>query len=256
MADRPRKGPGWYVISLRPRGEHGGLRQAAARAGAGLIALSPWRLQLRRGAATQRALAAALAAPAVVFTSPAAVRAAVKLRALPVGPGRQWCAVGAGTAAALRRAGVREVQVPQRMDSEGVLALPVLQALDGVEVGLVTAPGGRDLLAPALEARGARLRRADVYARLPVAPAPTAVAMLCRVDAPLALALSSGDALQLALRALPDSAADRLRSAQVLAASTRLAALASELGFGDITVAAGPRPGQLVAAARLPVAAG
>lgn len=238
------------MISLRPRGEHGGLRQAAARAGAGLIALSPWRLQLQRDAATRRALAAALAAPAVVFTSPAAVRAAVKLQPLPSDPGRHWCAVGAGTAAALRRAGVPEVHAPERMDSEGVLALPVLQALAGVEAGLVTAPGGRDVLEPALEARGARVHRADVYARLPVAPAPSSVALLCRTQAPLALALSSGEALQLALRALPDAAADRLRSARVLAASRRLALLADGLGFRDITVAAGPRPGQLVAAAR------
>ncbi|HEY0501903.1 MAG TPA: uroporphyrinogen-III synthase, partial [Lysobacter sp.] len=48
--------PGWYVISLRPRGEHAPMRRAAARAGAGLIALSPTRLRLRDDEPTRRAL--------------------------------------------------------------------------------------------------------------------------------------------------------------------------------------------------------
>lgn len=250
MRSRLPEPPGWYVISLRPRGGHAGLRQAAARADAGLVALSPWRLALPADAATRHALGAALAADRVVFTSPVAVRAAAQLQPLRVRPGQVWCAVGAGTAAALRRAGVRDAQVPARMDSEGVLALPALQAVDGVEVGLVTAPGGRDLIAPALTGRGARIRRADVYRRDAVAPAPAAVAALCRIDAPTALALSSGEALRLVLATLPPEALAKLRQAQVLAASARLAALARECGFGDVVQARGPRPGQLVAAAR------
>ncbi|MEG3193171.1 uroporphyrinogen-III synthase, partial [Lysobacter sp. D1-1-M9] len=48
--------PEWYVISLRPRGQHDGLRRAAARHGAGLIALSPWRLQARDDDATRAML--------------------------------------------------------------------------------------------------------------------------------------------------------------------------------------------------------
>lgn len=236
------------MISLRPRGGHSGLRAAAARAGAGLIALSPWRLVLRGDAATRAALDAALAAPIVVVTSPAGVRAAAALRPLR-DVGTRWCAVGAGTAAALRRAGVRAVDAPARMDSEGVLALPALQDVAGAAVGLLTAPGGRDAIAPVLTARGAQVRRADVYAREVLAPPPSAVAALERIGAPCALALSSGEALRQVFAALPPAAADRLRRAQVLAASERLAALARSLGFDDIVRAAGPRPGQLVAAA-------
>jgi uroporphyrinogen-III synthase len=250
MAERPRGAPGWYVISLRPRGEHAGLRQAATRAGAGLIALSPWRLVLPGDAATRHALDRALDTDCVVFTSPVAVRAAAKLGPLRVRPGQVWCAVGAGTAAALRRAGVREVQAPGRMDSEGMLALPALEGIGDREAGLVTAPGGRDAIAPVLAERGARVHRADVYRREAVAPAPSAVAALCRIDAPTALALSSGEALRLVIAALPPEAAARLRQAQVLAASARLAALALECGFEDVVQARGPRPGQLVAVAR------
>lgn len=241
-----RSPPGWYVISLRPRGEHDALRRAAARRGAGLIALSPWRLRLRDDDATRRALAAALSAPVVLVTSPVAVRAAAALSPLRRAPGQQWYAVGSGTARALHRAGVTQVQAPSRMDSEGLLAMPGLQSLQDVEVGFITAPGGRGLLVPSLQSRGARVLRADVYEREAVVPPPRAIAQLHRAAAPTALALSSGEALQLALATLPADALARLRQARVLAASERLATMAREHGFTDVVVARGPAPGDLL----------
>src|SRR3546814_12885773 len=45
---------------------------------------------------------------------------------------------------------------PQRMDSEGLLALEPLQQVSGLTIGLVTAPGGRGELQPALQRRGAQ----------------------------------------------------------------------------------------------------
>jgi len=243
-----RRAPSWYVISLRPRGEHDALRRAAAQYGAGLIALSPWRLQLRDDARSRADLRVALTAARVVFTSPAAVRAAHTLQPLKARRGQHWCAVGAGTAAALRRAGIAEVAAPTRMDSEGLLALPALQQVQGLDIGLVTAPGGRGEIAPALQARGARVLRADVYARDPVALAPRALQQLEAVDAPLALALSSGEALQRVLAVLPAELAIKLRRTHVAAASERLRALAREQGFTDVDLATGPRPAQLLAA--------
>lgn len=239
-------GPRWYVISLRPRGAHAPLRRAAKAAGHGVVALSPWRIALRDDAATRGALQVALAARATVFTSPAAVAAAHALAPWP--PALHAVAVGAGTAAALRRAGVRGVDHPARMDSEGLLALPVLADVDGVDIGLVTAPGGRGLIAPALRERGARVHRADVYAREPVAPSPRALATIARLDARLAIAASSAEALQRTLDAVRGPVRERLLGARVLAASARVAALARSLGFADVVAAAGPRPAQLVAA--------
>ena len=251
-----RSTPSWYVISLRPRGDHEAMRRAAARYGAGLIALSPWRIVLRDDERSRADLRAALAASRIVFTSPAAVRAARSLQAFTPRRDQHWCAVGSGTAAALRRAGVSAVQAPARMDSEGLLALPALQDVSGQDVGLVTAPGGRGEIAPALQARGATLRRADVYAREAVPLPARALQQLREVGAPLVLALSSGEALQHALAALPAELIAKLRRARVVAASERLRTLAHEQGFGDVVVAAGPRPADLIAAAagRDPVA--
>lgn len=244
-----RASPQWYVISLRPRGEHAALRRAAAHHGARLIALSPWRLDRRDDDDTRAALRKALDAPRVLFTSPAAVLAASALQPLRLQRGRLWFAVGSGTAAALRRAGVADVATPARMDSEGLLALPGLQDVAGTTIGLVTAPGGRGLLAPELQARGAQVLRADVYARVPIAPAPRALAALRETAAPLVLALSSGEALQLTLATVPDDIAAILRGIRVVAASERLAALARGLGFTDVITAPGPRPRDLLDAA-------
>ena len=69
---------GCTVISLRPSGTHDGMRRAAAKQGARLLALSPWRLRDRADPRTRATLATALGAPRVVFTSPAAVAAAAK----------------------------------------------------------------------------------------------------------------------------------------------------------------------------------
>lgn len=238
-----------YVISLRPVGGHAAMRRAAAAHGMRVLALSPWRIEPRRDEATRAALAAALAAEVVLFTSPAAVRAAAALQDLRAAPGQAWTAVGAGTAAALRRAGVAEVAAPTRMDSEGLLALPALQGLSGRRVGMVTAPGGRGLIAPTLAARGAQVLRAEVYARVPVAPSPRVLAQLRGLDGPAWLALSSGEALQRLLQSLPDALLPRLRQARVVAASARLAAQAQAAGFADVHVAADARPASLLAAA-------
>jgi uroporphyrinogen-III synthase len=250
MPNRPSaEAPEWYVISLRPRGEHAALRRATARRGGGLVALSPWDLRDREDDATRSTLRDALAAPRVVVTSPAAVCAAAHLQPLRTLPGQAWFAVGSGSAAALRRAGVATVSAPTRMDSEGLLALPGLQNIDGSTVGLVTAPGGRGALLPALQSRGARVIRADVYERVPLAPTPRAVAALRALVAPMVLALSSDEALQLVLAGLPEDVAAKLRAATVVAASQRLADLARGHGFaGQILIAGGPRPRDLIAA--------
>ncbi|MCD9027788.1 uroporphyrinogen-III synthase [Luteimonas sp. BDR2-5] len=241
---------GYYVISLRPRGGHAPLRRAAARLGARLFALSPWRIARHDDPATRAALRAATMADRVVFTSPAAVAAAARLQPLATAGAGTWLAVGSGTAQALRRAGVDTVVAPTRMDSEGLLALPAMQLAPGDSVGLVTAPGGRGHIAAAVAAVGATLRRADVYARVPVAVSDARVAALLRCDGPWLLPLSSGEALQCVDDQLPDAARARLRGARVLAASDRLAALARELGFSDIRRAADARPASLLAAAR------
>ena len=236
----------WTLVSLRARGDHLALRRAAARHGGRLLALSPWTLQACTDEASRQRLAEVLQLPVLVFTSPAAVRAAAALQPLQALPGQHWLAVGAGTAAALRLAGVTAAQAPRRMDSEGLLALPALAAAP--RVGLVTAPGGRGMLTPALQARGSTVLRAAVYERVPLALADADIQRLLALQAPASLALSSGEALQLLLAQVPANLADALREARVVAASERLAQLARDAGFAHVSTASSARPAALVSA--------
>ncbi|RYY94498.1 MAG: hypothetical protein EOO24_24625 [Comamonadaceae bacterium] len=210
---------GWTVVSLRPRGQHQALRAAAARACARMLALSPLAIDVRTDAGSGLALRDALAADLVLFTSPNAVSAAAVLGRVRNQRGRSVLAVGEGTRHALQRLGVDALS-PTRMDSEGLLAMPALRDIGGRRIGLVTAPGGRNRLAPALQARGAELRRADVYARMPVAITDARWQALARAlanPAHVLLALSSAEALDArvdSLRQLQRTQAQRLQQAE------------------------------------------
>lgn len=243
------KDAGWYVISLRPQGGHEALRRAAARRGAGLLALSPWRIAVREDEAARAALARALQGDLVLFTSPAAVAAAARLQHLQAAPGQTWLAVGSGTAHALRRQGIARVSAPARMDSEGLLALPELQAIAGKRIGFVTAPAGRNLLAPGLAERGARLERADVYERTDVAVSARSLRALEQLRAPACVLISSGGALERLVAQLPSTALETLRRLPAIAASERLATQASQTGFARVLQAAGPRNAHMLDAA-------
>ncbi|RYE95387.1 MAG: uroporphyrinogen-III synthase, partial [Oxalobacteraceae bacterium] len=220
----------WTLISLRPSGEHAPLRRATARQGGRLLALSPWRLQTNDTPQALAALRQALQAPIAVFTSPAAVHAAHRLAPLQRPAQAQWVSVGDGTARALQACGIDTVLRPARMDSEGLLALPLFrQPLQAV--GLITAPGGRGMLAPALEQRGARILRADVYQRVGLRLRASAVRTLADVLPASVLALSSAEALTLVLQQLPASLIDALRQRPVVASSERMLESARLAGF-------------------------
>ncbi len=238
----------WTVLSLRPRGQHAGLRTAATRSGARLLALSPIAIDILDDSDARRSLAVALASDIVLFTSPNAVRASAALAPLHARRGQHWMAVGAGTRRALARRGIDAV-APVRMDSEGLLGLPQLANVQGRRIGLVTAPGGRGVLAPSLAARGATVLRANVYARRTVTLSPARCAALgeaLRDPDRVLLALSSGEALDALLAQAPPR---NLHKVAVVAASARLAEAARAAGFTRVAQASDARPAALLRAA-------
>ena len=239
------------VLSLRPRRQHASLRAACARHGARLLALSPIAITRLDDLQTRTTLRTALAASVLLFTSPNAVRAAAALQALRPRRGQVCLAVGAGTQRALQRLGITAI-APSRMDSEGLLALPALARPQENTIGLITAPGGRGLLQPALQARGAHVLRADVYARQPVQiPAHRwrQLGVLLHSPGQRLLAVSSLDALQALLLQTPPGLLPALQQVQVVAASARLAQAAQQAGFNRVHTATSARPAALLQAA-------
>ncbi|HHW4679293.1 MAG TPA: uroporphyrinogen-III synthase [Xylella sp.] len=237
----------WYLLSLRPANNHTALRYAVARHGGKLIALSPWRLRHCNDPDTRAALASALAAPTVIFTSPEAVRAARALQPLSPVHRQIWSCIGASTARLLQHCGIANVLHPTQMDSEGLLAL--LEQHPSTEVGLVTAPGGRGLLPQKLSERGIRLHRADVYERQPLPLRAAALHTLERTASRSVLALSSAEALALLLPQWPEHLRITLYQRPVIATSTRLEDMARAKGFITVYRATGPLPHQLAATA-------
>lgn len=256
---------------MRPSGQHAIVKRAAAALGASTISLPGLRLRVREDSATRHALADALDCERMIFSSPAAVRAATRLqmpatvrkRAVagprtirkPVASAKPLAsikavtlAIGLSTARALRHAGVPSVIVPASATSEGLLALTELQHVSGKRFGLITAPGGRGLLAAALRARGANLRVAEVYTREPAKLTQRHVEALLAAAGSGALLLTSGEALANVLGALPDAARLRLFDCTVVASSDRLAEIARATGFARIVTAAGTQPRELLAA--------
>lgn len=82
-------------------------------------------------------------------------------------PESHYLAVGESTQSALQQATKQAVQVPSlSTDSEGLLALPVLQAVADKRVLILRGKGGRDLLHKKLQARGAQVDFLESYQRV------------------------------------------------------------------------------------------
>lgn len=237
---------GWYVISLRPLGEHAGVRRAARQFAASTFAVSTLRL---RPLAAAAALRRALRCKRVVVTSPAAARHAHAQVALSARPGQRWFALGGGTAAALHRRGVAQVLLPERgSDSEALLAHPDLQRVAGETIALISAPGGRGLLASSLQARGAELQVAEVYRREPRPPGEARLRALTDLPMHSAVLLTSSDAFAVLWQALDATARHALLQRPCVASSPRLREQAQAFGFATVLQAADARPASLLAA--------
>lgn len=225
--------------------------RAARALGATGVAVPGLRLAAREDTATRAALDSALAAEFVIFTSPPAVRFAMRLRmetATSWHPSSRVFALGAATAAALRRAGVGDVVVPARADSESLLALAQLENVRDRSIGLVTAPGGRGLLAPRLRAGGAQVVVAEVYERRPPRLTARHRQALLTTGGHRAVCITSGEALANVLGALASDARTQVLAAVAVVSSARLRDVAAAAGFREIILAEATTPGALLAA--------
>lgn len=244
---------GASVIVTRPAASAGPLRRRIRTLGGVAIGLpgSVLRVASSDRAAIRAALAAARTADVAIFVSPAAVKFAfAALPKLRFSRSTRVCAVGAATARALHRRGIRNATWPhERQDSEGLLALPELDNLRGRRVALIGAPGGRELLAQTLRARRARLARVEVYRREAPRYSARQLAALEQAQAPLLLLVSSAEALANLRAALPLHLFARLAAGEIVVSSERLAGFARSSLFANVHVATGPAPMDLLNAA-------
>ncbi len=247
----------WHLLSTRPDALNAPLSLAVSSAGGSLIPLESMDIETRLTDDTVTRLLSALRESVVVFTSPTAVNVAAEVLDLPGALNRRIVvATGAGTQKTLVNRGVRQARAPDRMDSEGLLGMPVLTDVDGVGIGLVTGEGGRGMLQPSLIARGARVTRADIYARVPRTISAAEWDRVCAAEGMRILAITSAEAFEALLPQIPEAA--DFAQWRFVVGSRRLMESASSAPLGHLlhvvekgfcAVARSPMPEDLVHAA-------
>ena len=230
---------GASVIVTRPSATAESLVRGVRALGGTAIRLPGMRLAAADDAAAVRAsVLAARNADIWIFTSPSAVHFFLGL-AVPFSPAAsaRVLAVGAGTARALAIHGIAALAPAQLQSSEGLLGESVLAAPQGQSIVIIDAPGGRDLLVPVLQERGARVERIGVYQRLPPRLTRRQLETFDHAERPWISLVSSGLALTQLLAALPSGLGQRWQAEALIVRSTRLAGQALAAGFADIHLA-------------------
>ncbi|MDF2690897.1 MAG: uroporphyrinogen synthase [Gammaproteobacteria bacterium] len=104
----------------------------------------------------------------VIFVSPNAVAYSfAALNQLQKQRLQQTCliAIGVGTAKALEQQGCENIVFPEQADSEGLLALPILQEVAKQKVYIFRGQAGRELIANSLVAKAATIEYIESYIR-------------------------------------------------------------------------------------------
>ena len=248
---------GATLIVTRPAALSVALKRRIVAQGGAALSLPGIGLRATPGpAATRAALRKARNADMAIFISPIAVRYAFALLpTLGFARATRVCAMGAGTARALARRGVRGVIWPTtRQDSEGLLALPEFARLRGRRVVLIGAPGGRDVLPGTLRARAALLQSIHVYQRSAPRLTRRHFDALALAAPPLLTLLSSAEALHNLRAQLPVPLFARLAAGDAIVSSLRLAQAARRVGFARTHIAASAGVIDMLGAANLALA--
>lgn len=142
----------------------------------------------------------------------------------------RFAAIGPSTAAALQAFGVGQVLTPaSRFDSESLLTLPDMHAMEGKRVMIFRGVGGRELLAETLSARGASVVFAECYRRTNPQRDAGELTRLWQNNQLHALVVTSSEALRNLIALAGD--ADWLRHTPICVNHERIAIQAREHGL-------------------------
>lgn len=227
---------GLNIVVTRPREQAAGLAQRIEQLGGRALLLPLLEIE---AVSDDRALHEQLSrlnqADLAIFISPNAVQygmAAIRTSgALP--PSLKFAAVGQGSAKALRELGIGRVIAPAtRFDSEGLLALPELQDVDGRRVMIFRGDGGRELLGDTLKARGATVEYVTCYLRSKSAVDGSALL----AASPDAITVTSSEALNHLREALDMAQRQAVCAIPLLVPHERIAGAAKQQGWQHVVV--------------------
>lgn len=143
-------------------------------------------------------------------------------------------AIGHGCAAALKKFNLPIHALPERADSEHLLALPSLRAPQEQNILLFKGAGGRTLIAESLLSKGVNLHALNVYQRVMPKINHQFVKSIWRDDLVDIILLTSEQSMHHLFKLFEEDAHHWLRQKTCLVISERLAQVASSLGMNTI----------------------
>lgn len=186
----------------------------------------------------------------IIFISPQAVVASVPAirqtwSTLP--PTVQFAAIGAGTAKSLIAAGYQSaIQPDTEWSSEGLLAMPDFQQVQGMSIAVVRGVGGREMIDRELRLRGAQVLPVIAYQRIvpDIDLTPCLNALQAKqIDMIVCTSFESVNNLK---NMLGDAAWPLLEKIPLIVMSERVKLLAEALGFRTIWVTRGASQAAIV----------
>jgi len=237
---------GKRILITRPAGQAQALAQLVRDAGGEPLCVPAIEIRALQDPAQFHALARRLETfDLAIFVSRNAVRSAFELLG-----GRTWPAglalatVGQGSREELEQRGFAKVIAPEaQSDSEALLAMPELAAMQGRRVVIFRGDEGRRLLGDELAKRGAAVEYAACYRRVRPGGEGPAAAWQHGVDA---VTLSSAEGLSNLIDMLGAGALEKLATSALFVPHQRVALEAERHGLRAIV--AGPRDAQMAAA--------
>ncbi len=224
---------GLTLVVTRPAAQAVPFIARAEAAGARCIALPTLEIEPMPLGESQRAELSARQWDWCIYTSTNAVSAAAAQLAHV--QATRVAAVGGATARALAKAGITVAVKPAgRVDSEGLLQLPVFNAVRGQHVLILKGVGGRDLLATELARRGANVHTVELYRRSMARPDRSALRRLHDALASgenLAIVVTSAEILEALLQITPPDDINAIRARPLFVPGARVAAAAAHAGW-------------------------
>ena len=165
-------------------------------------------------------------------------------------PHIEYFAVGQASADAFAEAGIQALR-PDDPRSEGLLALPGLQQVNGKRVLILRGNDGRDLIARTLASRGALVHYCATYERHYPDLDGDALTRRWQAAGLDSLLITSGELLQRLLALVPGPQHPCLHDRLLVVPSPRVAEMAEGAGFTRIVIAQGASNQALVAALEL-----
>lgn len=216
---------GYSVWVTRPAHQSKSIIRSLKQHGAQVLAVPLLEIAPYDEPASQQHLAQADGYDAVIFVSVNAVTFSVNHHQT-IANVLDLAVIGQATADKCRECGLKVQFIPEQADSDGLLALPRFQHVDGQKILIVRGHGGREHLAEQLRARGATVDYAEVYQRR--VPAIHLNVELAAADVIL---ITSSEALQNLVMLAQRDRQGWVFERQLLLIHARIASRVAESGF-------------------------